>query len=246
MNISILVPTRKRVNNVKRLLQSIHDTALHSELIEIIFYVDHDDQESIDFIQALSNNSKIKTGIKLHIDKRDKPGYIYEQLYKKAAGNIIMTAADDIKFNTKKWDYLVQEEFNFYPDKILLVFGYDGLQPPGSIATHYFQSREAIEKVGYVMPKDFGYNYSDNWMTTMYRAIGRLSYIPIYVEHIHWGAGKAPYDEIYKEGSDAPHEESIKLYQDKERRDKDIEILKQGIDENLCFYDRYYEEEFPL
>ena len=48
MKISILVPTRKRVQNVKRLIESVYNTAQNIKNIELLFYVDDDDQDTID------------------------------------------------------------------------------------------------------------------------------------------------------------------------------------------------------
>ena len=46
---------------------------------------------------------------------------------------------------------------------------------------------------------------------------------------MHWGANKAEYDETYKLGSDAPHDNSIAIWEDKERLNKDIELLRSNL-----------------
>jgi glycosyltransferase involved in cell wall biosynthesis len=232
MKISILVPTRKRVQNVKRLIESVYNTAQNIKNIELLFYVDDDDQDTIDFFKEEEEKKRFSDLIdtKVLIESRQENfGETNNVLFRACSGDIVMLSADDVKFGTKNWDKTVTDEFEKYPDKLVLVFGYDGIQPPGTLATHSFISRESVNILGYATPGDFGYNYADNWMTELYRQIDRLNYIPVLFEHMHWGANKAEYDETYKLGSDAPHDNSIAIWEDKERLNKDIELLRSNL-----------------
>ena len=229
MKISLLIPTRKRVSNLKRLIESIYNTTHDISNIELIIYADDDDAETLEFFSKERSsprfshliNSKLLTGRRL-----PKFGETNNVMARASSGDILMLGADDIVFRTKNWDANVRDMFQKYPDRLALIFGYDGIQPPGTLATHCFISRRSTEILGYATPGDFGYNYADNWMTELYRQINRLVYVPIYIEHMHWGAGKAPYDETYRKGSDAPHEDSKAIWEDKSRLSRDIEKLK--------------------
>jgi len=232
MKFSILVPTRKRVKNIKNLVQSVYSTTKNLNNIELLFYVDKDDIETQNFF----DQEKVKPrfthliSTKVIVQERQPTfGETNNVLYRASTGDIIMMAADDVCFRTQNWDEIVASEFEKYPDNIALVFGYDGIQPPGTLATHSFVSRKAIDILGYVTPSDFGYNYADNWITEIYRQVNRLIYIPVYFEHCHWGIGKAPFDETYERGSHAPHDNSIKIWEDKARLNRDIERLKLHI-----------------
>lgn len=226
MNISIIVPTRKRPQNVINIAKSLNETLSNLLSVEVVFYVDSDDEETKTFFKEQSKKNTLNISANVVVGDRVKLGSCYNSAFKKCSGDIIMYAADDVYFRTKNWDYLVYEEFNRYKDKIALVFGYDGIQPKGTLATHGCISRKSIETLGYVHPGDIGYNYSDNWLTEIYRQLDRLIYIPVYFEHRHWGVGKATYDETYRLGSDAPHQESKDVWADKERLYKDIKKLK--------------------
>jgi len=225
--ISILVPTRKRPQNIVALCESISKTVSDLVPVEVIFYVDNDDEVTKDFFKQQAEKNTLKVSANVVFGDRVKLGQTYNEAYKKADGDVIMYCADDVRFRTLNWNYLVRQEMYRYSGGIALVFGYDGVQPKGTLATHGFIHRNAIDALGYVHPGDIGYNYSDNWLTEIYRQIGRLSYIPVYFEHCHWGVGKAPYDETYRLGSDAPHQESISIWEDKDRLYSDIAKLKK-------------------
>jgi hypothetical protein len=229
MKISILIPTRKRIQNIKNLVESVYSTAKNINNIELAFYVDSDDEETKAFFAKEKEKPKFTHLIETKVVIQDRQATFGETnnvLYRISTGDIVMMAADDVCFRTKNWDQIVTDEFEKYPDKIVLIFGYDGIQPPGTLATHSFVSRRAVDILGYVTPSDFGYNYADNWITEIYRQIGRLIYIPVYFEHCHWGVGKATFDETYEKGSHAPHDNSIKIWEDKPRLNKDIEKLR--------------------
>ena len=50
--ISVLVPTRKRINYLKDMLSSYQETVKNSEQSELIFRCDSDDIESISFLSS--------------------------------------------------------------------------------------------------------------------------------------------------------------------------------------------------
>lgn len=232
MKISLIIPTRKRISNVKRLVESVYNTAQDINNIQLMFYVDDDDQDSIDFFDKEKANPKFTHLIDTKIvvePRQERFGETNNILYRASDGDILMLGADDIAFRTKNWDHIVREEFGKHPDRLALVFGYDGIQPPGTLATHCFISRRGADAVGYASPGDFGYNYADNWMTELYRQIDRLRYVPMHIEHMHWGVGKAEYDETYRLGSDAPHDESKAIWEDKDRLTADIKKLQDKV-----------------
>jgi glycosyltransferase involved in cell wall biosynthesis len=229
--ISIILPSKNRVQNIINLCKSIRETTANTSNIELIIYIDKTDEESLKFFKNQIDTNTLKLNISVVTGTETKLSQMYNKAFAKSTGDIVMYAADDLYFNTKGWDFVVRQEFNRYKDRICLVFGYDGIQPPGTIATHGFVSRKSIETLGYLHPPKFGYNYTDNWLTEIYRQIDRLIYIPVYFEHRHWGVGKAPYDSTYKNGSDAPHQDSKDAWEDKESLSNDIEKLRSCKDE---------------
>lgn len=192
--ISILAPTRKRPKNIIRLVDSILNTVSDIQNIELLVYIDDDDEDSIPALQYAAERISVNAvqGNKLIGSQ------MYNELGKLAQGEIIMFAADDIVFRTKNWDIIVQKEFDKFEDKILFIYGNDGYQN-GRIGTHGFIHRYWVDIVGYVLPPQLASSYTDEWVTELAIRANRKLYLPdLIVEHFHPANGKAPNDETYQ------------------------------------------------
>ena len=55
--ISIIIPTKNRVENLKKVLKTLNDNTLQPKQVEVIFYVDSDDNDTIDFIKSGNINT---------------------------------------------------------------------------------------------------------------------------------------------------------------------------------------------
>jgi hypothetical protein len=195
--------------------------------LEIIFYIDEDDKESIDRLTYMK-------GPYIHVDAVIGPRILMAEMtnkaYELADGEIVMFAGDDIIFQTKGWDDKVREEFNKYEDKILFVYGMDGIQPP-SFGTHGFLHRNWINTLGYVVPPYFVSDYCDTWINEVADLIGRKHYIDIFTEHLHFSVGKAPIDQTTIDRLQRHKANQVEnLYASlKDERIKDAEKLKSFI-----------------
>lgn len=226
--IDILVPTRARPKRVETLLRSIINTAFDINKLTIYFYVDHDDSVMINNIESI-----LKKFLNLHIEFRIGPRIVlscaWNQLWKMGGGGILMHCADDIQFETQHWDKIVYEEFDKYPDNIVLVFGRDGLQND-RLATHSFTSRTASDVLGYFVPPYFKTMYNDTWLDEIYGKIGRRVYNPnICTRHYH----ETLYPEYKDETAIELHkyeDEAKKIWNEtKDNREKDVEKLLKEI-----------------
>lgn len=223
--ISVLLPTRKRPQNLERMVDSIFKTA--KNFPEIVIYVDDDDTESAAKVEAL--------GQTLIVGPRITMSDYWNKCYDRSTGDIVMQCGDDVLFRTKDWDVLVEQAFAEVPDKILLVHGND-LDPwfP-DFGTHSFVHRRWVDTVGYFIPPWFVSDYGDTWIGQVAKLIERMKYVPIITEHMHPRANKAQLDETYqqrlnrqfRDGRNFPGE----VYTDTfEKRLEDAEKLKAVID----------------
>lgn len=220
--ISILCPTRKRPKNIIRLVDSIVKTVSNIEDLELLIYIDDDDDVSLSALQ------EIATKINVNAVQGNKiiGSQMYNELGKLAVGDIIMFAADDIVFQTKNWDVIIENKFQEYEDKILLVYGEDGFQH-GRIATYGFVHKYWIELIGYLLPPKLASAYTDEWLTEVSERIGRRVYLSsLFIEHMHPAVGKAPNDETYTNRIEVAGD--IKSYYKSLEPDRirDAEILK--------------------
>jgi glycosyl transferase/beta-hydroxylase protein BlmF len=139
--ISILCPSRERPDQVIRLIESIFENALAPDTVEILFYIDHDD-ETFPNLNRFGQSTRVFRGPRTWISNA------HNFLYSHCEGEIVMTAADDMVFRTLGWDSAVYAAFDSVPDKIALVYGNDLGTHAGKIATHGFFHREWIEALG--------------------------------------------------------------------------------------------------
>ena len=213
---------------MKELWESALDTSSDVKNLEIIFYIDSDDKKSIKKFKSLKHNTKSI------VDKRGEGNLskMWNRCYEKSSFNIVMHCGDDIRFRTKNWDEIVANKFNEYDDKIVLVYGDDGVRKD-DLATHGFLHKNWVNTVGYFLPPYFSSDMNDYWLTTVARNINRLAKIDIYTEHLHPSIGKHNLDITHQERIDRGNRDNVrKLYQNKEReRLEDCKKLKKFINE---------------
>ena len=189
--ISLLLPTRQRPDNLARLVESINATKA-SELIELVTYIDEDD-DSYDDLELDITWYTVRGP--RNINGIVNLSAMWNQCYEVACGDIIMHCGDDIIFRTEAWDVEVYAAFDAVPDKILFAFGRDGYQDGNNFGTHGFIHRKWIEAVGYLFPPLFVSDYNDTFLNDVSKAIGRHKEIPIFTEHMHFCCGKAEVDQ---------------------------------------------------
>lgn len=222
--ISILLPTRGRLNNMRRLTTSVLDTADNPEDIEFIVYVD-DDDNSYDTWHYPKN-------VKLYQVERQTLALYYNAAYEKATGPIYMLGSDDVIFHTKGWDTKVQNAFDQYSDKILLVYGDDGdPNKEKRFGTLPFIHKNWVEAVGRFLPPYFSGDFVDTWLNEMADGVGRKVMIDIFTEHMHPAFGKAPDDPTYAEKWTKHFRDDMPgVYASKaDERQSDIEKLKKAM-----------------
>lgn len=228
--ISVLCPTRKRPDSMKRFAKSIVETVSDFTKVELIFYVDNDDVDSRKQLEYLHNNyTAISiTGV---IGERILLSNMWNKCCDVAKGDIFMQGGDDVVFRTKHWDKIVEDAFKEYPDRIVFVYGRDTPADPPRRGTHGFLHDNWVQAVGYFTPPYFRTWYGDTWLNEVAQRINRIKYIKdLYTEHLHVGRKLSPMDETYLEGSQGPKDDVKKIWREtKELRVQDAEKLKQYI-----------------
>jgi len=191
---SILVPTRKRPENIRALVNSAQLTSRNFESLEFLFYLDFDDNTFPSELLEIPN-LRIVRGPRIWLP------LMLNVLYVHSAGEILMVGADDIRFVSKNWDERVSEVFSNSQDKILLAYG-DDLGTYGSkLAIHGFVHRKWIEVIGSLAPSGRSAP-TDLWLTEVAKKIDRLAYIQdVKIQHMHYrqGAKLAHFDDTYKQ-----------------------------------------------
>lgn len=225
--ISILLPSRGRPDNIKRLYQSILATARFPSEIEMIIRLDEDDPTKDELLDNPPPIATVFTGPRITLSK------YWNECYDRAKGDILMHCGDDIIFRTEDWDTKVKETFDGYSDKIVFVYGNDGSGVhDGKFGTHGFIHRRWVETVGYFVPPYFSSDYNDTWLNDVAKLIGRHRHIDILTEHMHPDLNKGPLDQTHRDRIKRHFADNVgKIYQDKlnERR-ADAEKLRKVMD----------------
>lgn len=190
--ISILTPTRCRPENVRRLVSSALSTADQPTQVELLFYVDSDDETFP--TEVISQNVKVIRGPRMWLS------VLQNILYVNCGGDIVMYAGDDLVFKTVGWDTKVRQEFDNSLDKLVLVYPNDVATHGENMAIHGFLHRNWIETVGCWVAPGRGSLY-DLWHTDVARKLGRLRYLAeVEIAHVHYrqGSGLAKFDDTYR------------------------------------------------
>lgn len=191
--ISLLLPSRLRPENVRRMVKSALDTADNPKDIEIIVRLDSDDPTADDLMENPPSQTRVFVG------ERGVLSEMWNECYALSKGNILMHCGDDIIFRTKRWDSVVKDTFKEYPDNIVFVFGNDDSPHNGNFGTHGFIHRKWAETVGYFVPPYFSSDFNDTWLNDVAKAIGRHHHIQILTEHMHPDFNKAELDQTHKD-----------------------------------------------
>jgi hypothetical protein len=227
--ISLLVPSRYRPDQLIEMWHSAIDTAVDQDALEMIVRID-DDDSSYDKLRSRGTRGQIKwiSG------PRDVLSKNWNEAYEKSQGDIVMHCADDIRFRTPAWDLHVNTAFDKSPDKLIFVYGRDGIHD-ANLGTHGFLSRRWVEVVGYFVPPYFSSDYNDLWIDRVADSIGRRVYLPeIHTEHLHPVVGKGPLDLCHQERLARGRQDNVdQLYEDlRPKRIEDANKLLKAIAES--------------
>lgn len=212
--ISVLLPTRKRREMFLRLYNSAMSLANHPGLVEVVYYVDEDD-DSYDGLN-LYNATRI-SGPRVVLSE------MWNACYEAATGDIFMHCGDDIVFRTEGWDDVIRSTFAEYPDGIAFVYGNDGNgeSEKNQFGTHGFVHRNWVDTVGYFVPPYFVSDYNDTFLNDMAKKVGRHRFVDILTEHMHYSLGKSEMDENTKERLERHEKERPQdLYNSQEFKDE--------------------------
>jgi Glycosyl transferase family 2 len=191
--ISVLVPTRHRIERLRTLLESYERTTRGvRSASELVFRVDDDDLDTIAFLHG--------TRHAVLVGPREK-GYeslpqFFNQLAAAAHGDVLMLGNDDITFVTPRWAPQILQAANKYKDGLfnIGVKTHNEAHFPLSVV-----SKIAVKQLGFLYdPRIF---WGDIYLRDVMGRLGRNVVLPD-VEIQHDWAGYAP-DATFIEGEGA-------------------------------------------
>jgi glycosyltransferase involved in cell wall biosynthesis len=194
--ISLLLPTRGRPHLIRRLFDSLALCTDKLEDIEIILYLDEDDETGREISEARFSLIKI-------VGPRLSMGAYNTICLGRASGDLIMLMNDDVIVRTSAWDRRVAELGRTIPDGIFLAYPND-LHIGKRMCTFPILTRKACEVLLRPYPEEYK-TYFIDWHVfdtfKRFRTLGhaRIFYLEdVVFEHCHYMAGKAEFDATYK------------------------------------------------
>ena len=179
---SLLLPTRRRPTQLRRLLDSLAETTSQIDALEVILVVDEDDPESLAYSHSVFSPKRIVV----------PPGFPMGELnaraYDASAGEFVMLLNDDVVARTPGWDNVVLRRLREYPDGIALAHVNDTLMRD-HLCTFPIVSRTFCEMAGGVCPRDYRRYRIDDHIEDVFNllaAVGerRTIYLPdVVFEH---------------------------------------------------------------
>jgi hypothetical protein len=106
--ITIIFPSRSRIELVKKLLLSIEEKTYNKEWIEVISICDHDDKETLDLFHEMSSQITydFKFVSRKQKEKLDLPNDYYDLGLKLASDSYFTwILGNDCEININNWDY---------------------------------------------------------------------------------------------------------------------------------------------
>jgi hypothetical protein len=125
-HISVIIPSRKRPEMLNETLYSIYSLANPNNVnFEIIVKIDFDDHETLDYIKNWSNDYE---NLFFLVSSRKK-GFInlvdfQEDMIDLAKGKYILIANDDLTFETKNWNDILQSKLTDFKIYFPYINGY--------------------------------------------------------------------------------------------------------------------------
>ena len=194
--ISLLLPTRGRPHLIRRLFGSLARCTERLEDLEVILYLDDDDETGREISDDRFNLIKI-------IGPRLTMGAYNTICLGRTSGDLIMLMNDDVVVRTQAWDRTVAKLGRTIPDGIFLAYPND-LHIGKRMCTFPILTRKNCELLLRPYPEEYKTYFIDWHVFDTFKRLRALGHARIFYledvvfEHCHYMAGKAEFDATYK------------------------------------------------
>jgi hypothetical protein len=208
---SLIVPTRGRPAQLRRMLDGVAGTASHPERIEVLLVVDADDPASIAAHPRLSVRHVV-------VPPGRTMGELNNAGFEASSGDYVMLLNDDVVVRTPGWDAVALDCFRRFPDPFALVHVNDTLIRD-HLCTFPLTSRAFYELAGGVCPRAYRRYRIDDHIEDAFNMLAHLGerrtvYLPdVVFEHdnavLHPEAGRVYQSDPAVLALDAPLFDSL-------------------------------------
>lgn len=165
--IALLCPTRQRVDQCQRMIQSAYDTT--TEKVQIFLAVSEEDFPEYQAKLTLPESNRV--GVLIVTMPESTTCYKWNRLSQLAFGQdnaLYMLAADDMVFQTSGWDKALLDHYKALGVKQHVYALQDSRDPNGT--PHPCVTREYIKTMNYFVPPIFSHWHLDSWTVEIAKA----------------------------------------------------------------------------
>lgn len=196
MLISLLTPTRERVDKCCRYLQSVVETTFNPRQIEALFYVDDDDPQVEEYQDRLPKLGDRLARVEVVVGPFITVSKSWNVLANKADGDVLCMGNDDLVYlqdRKEPWDGRLLNEMaawkREHKHSIWCMWFDDGMPNCKKWPIFPMISRDYYETLGYFAP-DVGFRFfcNDTWVGEVSKLADCQHFIadPQYLLHYHW------------------------------------------------------------
>lgn len=200
MLISLLTPTRERVDKCCRYLQSVVETSFNPEQIEALFYVDDDDPQVEEYQDWLPKLGGRLAKVEVVVGPFITVSKSWNELASRADGDVLCMGNDDLIYLKPSgilkgtfWDARLLNEMTVWEQRhghaIWCMWFDDGMENCKKWPIFPMISRDYYESLGYFAPNvGFKFFCNDSWVGEVSKLANCQHFIaePQYLLHYHW------------------------------------------------------------
>ncbi|MFF9118734.1 glycosyltransferase family 2 protein [Streptomyces massasporeus] len=203
--LSLLCPSRGRVDNLGSFLRSLHRTAVKPGRVEVMVYVDEDDPALPAYHRLFDRAPRLWPGLgacRLVVGPPEGVPQAWNALAAQSRGDLLMMANDDQLYVDHGWDTTLDNRVTqltaLHGDDVLCLYFDDGQYTDGG-RDFPIVTRTWYETLGYFTPTIFQQWEVERWVFDVALRLERCHVVPgVFVEHRHYQDYKAPFDETYQ------------------------------------------------
>tara|TARA_R110002051_G_C8762903_1_gene501992 strand:- start:7228 stop:7959 length:732 start_codon:yes stop_codon:yes gene_type:complete len=198
MKISLLCPSRERLNKFLTFTCSVFCTAKDINNIELVLGVDEDDPKFDEYLKIADNLSFVKLIVfEKGVFKEGGLSALWNEMVKNTSGDILAMVGDDMVFKTNDWDQKIIDIFESKSDNIYLIHCNDGMRGYGNgyahvepFAVNSFIHRDYVDAIGWYVQDVIPETFQDTYLDKVFGLIGRKLYShAIIIKHNHYSYG---------------------------------------------------------
>lgn len=198
MKISLLCPSRERLNKFLTFTCSVFSTCKDIKNIEIVLGVDEDDPNLSSYKRIANNLNFIDFQIMPKgLFKEEGLSGLWNLMVNRCSGNILAMVGDDMIFQTKDWDEKIIKTFESKTDNMWMVHCNDGMRGPNNkyagvapLAVNSFVHRDYVNLVGRYVQTEVKEIFQDTYLDRLFSILERkIYYHDVMIKHLHFSEG---------------------------------------------------------